>query len=196
MSSEVEAWEPFDRHEAVGWLHSAGSLFAMVITGGGFEAVTDLLTRPGASRTVHHIEIPYHQAAVGRLLPSEEGPAVSSAVAAELAVGARHRLLADLRSSPNADGARFFGLGATAALATDRERRGTSHAWVAVIGSEAEHWAHLQLPTATGATPRQAQDRLVSDLILWMMVRAVAPGRFPRPTLGPGTSLTTGPPPS
>ena len=110
-----------ERDSLIADLRAARARFSLAITGGGFQAVTDLLTRPGASDIVHDIEIPYHPTAMGRLLPRLEGPAVSSRVAVGLARSALVRMDRDLSGGANPGEAAGHGLGVTAALATDRE---------------------------------------------------------------------------
>ncbi len=174
-------------------LRAAPARFSLVITGGGFRAVTDLLTRPGASDIVHDIEIPYHPTAMSRLLPHLEGPAVSDSVAVGLARSALVRMDRDLSGCADPGEAVGHGVGVTAALATDRERRGATHAWVAVVTAHGESKVHLELPRAVGGAARLEQDRLLSDVVLWLMADAVRPGR-PGPRCGPGVKFTAYPP--
>lgn len=189
------ALRPFARGEIVERLHHGPSLFSLVITGGGFQAVTDLLNRPGASRTVHHVEIPYHQTALERLLPHLDGPAVSEDVAVGLALGARRRLGED-RGTGAVPATDLHGVGVTAALATDRNRRGDSHAWVALAGGGGVCRLHLELPRSAGVDARLSQDRLVSDMILWVMAGSGPAPTWAAPETGPGAVLTVYPPAS
>ncbi|MFN0091677.1 MAG: chloride channel protein, partial [Acidimicrobiales bacterium] len=61
-------------------------------------------------------------------------------------------------------GAARFGLGATAALATDRPKKGEHRAHVAVLGAAGGRGYELTLDK--GARGRAEEDRLVSDLVL------------------------------
>jgi hypothetical protein len=141
------------------------------VTGGGIACVTDLLTVPGASRTVLDVRIPYSMAALddtiaGRSGSARSGSATSASTALELATAAFEA------ASTLTDSVQIFGVGATAALTTDRERRGEDRAHIAVVSVAEVTEAVVTSEELSGLTTRIGQDRLVADRILLMIAAA------------------------
>lgn len=116
--------------------------------------VTDLLLVPGASRTVLEITVPYAAAAMSDLLGDDPQQAVSDTTAHDLAEAGR------ARAGQLADGANW-GVGITAALATDRTRRGADRAWLCISGCQPVAVDLDDVPS-----DRVAQDRAVADAAL------------------------------
>lgn len=138
---------------------------ALATTGGGSELVSWLLDHPGASRAVVEAQIPYHPAALQDYLGASGPHRVEARTALQLAGQAYLRA----RQLTGQEG-RAVGLGATAALATDRIRRGEDRAWVA-LRLEGEYRL-LYLHFARGAADRLEQEEWLSRLALEALVSA------------------------
>ncbi len=140
----------------------------LVTTGGGSSAFNALLTTPGASRFVVEANIPYSPEALERFLGEKPEHSVSPAIASKLAVRA-------FEQSPPAEGCPKGGVGisCTAALQTDRERRGENRAFICIKTSEAEKLYALYF----SKTSRAKQEALLSDWLLVLIAQAVGAER-------------------
>lgn len=154
------------RVELIRRIHDTPTLVSLAVTGGGIAAVSDLLAVPGASRTVVEATVPYAEAALADLLGRRPEQAVSPGTAVAMAEACRRRAL---RLMPEADSP-IAGVACTAALATDRPKRGEHRAHVATCtGAGNAVWS---LTLAKGVRDRGGEDRLVSDLVLAMVAFA------------------------
>ncbi len=138
----------------------------LVVTGGGSRAVADLLTVPGASRTVLEAWAPYGERSLTEFLGTAPRQAVSVETASAMARKACERAV---RLRPRAD-APVMGVACTAALATDRPRRGDHRAHVAVCADETVTTYSVTLEK--GVRSREAEERAVADLVLFAVGRA------------------------
>jgi hypothetical protein len=119
-----------------------GPKLAIVATGGAAH-LGDLAAIPGASRVLHSVDVPY----ATELVPLKDYSAVSEERLYEL-----KEFYSFCYGGPK--GIRWIIV--TAALTTDRYRRGPNHAWVQITGrnhyfamdklSEAEHFELAQIP--------------------------------------------------
>lgn len=141
-------------------LHNTPWQGVFYITGGGSELISELLTTPGASRTVLEVSVPYASAALEEILGGKPDQASSETTARALAMAAFQRAQT-LGTGQN------FGFACTASLATDRVKRG-------------EHRAHLAIQTAAGthsATVLLAGNREEEEEILleaqWSIMTSV-----------------------
>ena len=132
------------------------------MTGGGATAITDLLSVPGASSTVIEASIPYHSNALSDYLGKVPDSASSAATARLLAMAAWMRGRTLTGESDN-----IVGLGATSALATDRNRRGSDRSFIALQTATATIELSLELDKMH--RDRSSEERLVADLILHTM---------------------------
>lgn len=112
-------------------LHASDWLGVLHITGGGSPLIAELLATPGASGTILEVVVPYSSQALTDLLGQAPERAASQSTARLLAMAAFERACA-LDHSAN------FGLGCTASLGSNREKKGTHRA----------HWA-IQTTTTT-----------------------------------------------
>ncbi len=135
-------------------------MVVLVVTGGGTQAVADLFVVPGATRTVLEALVPYSDRSMAGFLGGSPPQAVSVETAAALARKARERALA-LRP---AAGVRVLGVACTAALVTDRPRKGEHCAHVAVCGGESVQVRSVTLEK--NARSRQGEERVVADMVL------------------------------
>lgn len=131
----------------------------VVVTGGGAQALSWLLASPGASRTILESTVPYSKTALAEFLGYEPTEAASADVAADMARMAfeRARHLASA-------GDPVVGVGCTAALATDRVKKGKHRCFVAQWSKAAS--AAYEITFQKGLRDRAAEDDIASRLVL------------------------------
>src|SRR6188508_2787012 len=114
MSLSDAAWQ-----QLISALHGSGRKAALAITGGGSGAIGELLRVPGGSRLLIEAQVPYDEQALAAFLgfAAEQACSADTAIAMARAARARASRLATAGADP-------VGLGATAALVSDRPRRG------------------------------------------------------------------------
>ena len=119
-----------DADSLIETIQSSGFKAAIVVTGGGSGAVHALLSHSGASRFVLEAQIPYSPEAMFDYLGENLEQACSSEAAATLAQRAFERALIFSLSSK----ASFpvLGIACTAALQTNRERKGDDRAFFCI----------------------------------------------------------------
>lgn len=150
-------------------IHASPVRCVLYLTGGGSRALSYLLCEPGASRTLLEAAVPYSEGSLAALLGRQPKRAVSAEVAAELA----RRALARARDLTQAAPA-VIGLSCTAALATDRPRRGAHKCFVATGGHETGQIRELGL--TKGARTRAEEEEVVARLILNALAEACGLG--------------------
>ena len=138
----------------------------VVVTGGGTQAMADLFAVPGASRTVLEALVPYSDRSMDGFLGHRPAQAVSADTSAALARKAYEKALA-LRPGPDVA---VLGVACTAALVTDRPRRGEHRAHVAVCRGESVEVRSVTLEK--NARTRGGEERVVADLVLSVLGRA------------------------
>jgi Cytidylyltransferase-like len=146
-------------------LHGSGCKAALAITGGGSGAVGELLRVPGGSRLLIEAQIPYDALALAAFLGFAPAPACSSDTAIAMARTARARAA---RLAPA--GTDLVGLGATAALVSDRPRKGEHRFHIAF--ANAAGIAHCTCSLAKGRRDRAAEEDLVARAIVLWLARA------------------------
>jgi hypothetical protein len=165
------AMSPSDaaRQQLISALHGSGRKAALAITGGGSGAVGELLRIPGGSRLLIDAQIPYDALALAAFLGFAPAQACSSDTAIAMAQSARARAA---RLVPA--GTDLVGLGATAALASDRPRRGEHRFHIAFANSASPNsiGAHCACVLAKGRRDRAAEEDLVSGAIILWLARA------------------------
>ena len=143
-------------------MHASGRKAALVITGGGSGAIGELLRIPGGSRLLIEAQVPYDAQALTTFLGFAPAQACSTETAIAMAQTARARA-ATLAPA----GSDVVGLGATAALVSDRPRRGEHRFHIAY--ADATGIAHCTCVLAKGRRDRAAEEDLVSRaIILWL----------------------------
>jgi hypothetical protein len=164
-------------HRLIPALHASGRKAALAITGGGSGAVGELLRVPGGSRLLLDAQVPYDAGALAAYLGFAPAQACSADTAIALAQSARARA-AGLRAAE----AEAVGLGATAALVSDRPRRGDHRFHLAF--ANAAGIAHCTAVLAKGRRDRAAEEDLVARAILLWLARACGvPAASPRSLL-------------
>jgi hypothetical protein len=156
------------RRELVAAIHDTDTSLVLAVAGGGNTVITDLLDVPGASRTVLEVIVPYAEAALVDLLGDlSEDPLPDPLIAGAVSqVTAGAMAAACLRRARHLDpGARdLLGVACTAALVSDRPKRGDHRAHIAIAGSDGIE--HRLVGLRKGALDRAGEDRVVADALL------------------------------
>src|SRR3954452_1373644 len=167
MTPSDAAWR-----QLISTVQASGRKAALAITGGGSGAIGELLRIPGGSRLLIEAQVPYDEMALAVFLGFAPAQACSSDIAIAMARAARARAM---RLAPA--GSDLVGLGATAALVSDRPRRGEHRFHIAF--ANAAGIAHCTCVMAKGRRDRAAEEDLVSRAIVLWLARAcgiAAPG--------------------
>jgi hypothetical protein len=169
MSPSDAAWR-----QLISALHMSGRKAALAITGGGSGAVGELLRVPGGSRLLIEAQIPYDALALAAFLGSAPAQACSSDTAIAMAQSARARAARLTPGTGAGVGADLVGLGATAALASDRPRKGEHrfHIAFATSAGPSSTGAHCTCVLAKGRRDRAAEEDIVSRAVVLWLARA------------------------
>ena len=143
---------------------NSGYRAVLVTTGGGSSALNALLTTPGASRFVVEAHVPYSTEALERFLGEVPAQSVSPETA---------RALAETAFKFQVSGFKFLAVACSAALQTDRERRGDDRAFICIKTAESEKVYALFL----SKTSREEQEKLLSDWLLVLIAQATGAER-------------------
>jgi hypothetical protein len=174
MSPSDPAWQ-----QLISALHASGRKAALAITGGGSGAVGELLRVPGGSRLLIEAQIPYDERALASFLGFAPAQACSADTAIAMAQSARARAARlvppDTKGGTdlvglNLIGPNLIGLGATAALVSDRPRKGEHRFHIAF--ANAAGIAHCTGVLAKARRDRAAEEDLVSRAIVLWLARA------------------------
>ena len=160
MSPSDAAWR-----QLIPALHASGRKAALAITGGGSGAIGELLRVPGGSRLLIEAQVPYDALALAALLGF--APAQASSAETAIAMARSIRARAAGLMPPGTDP---VGLGATAALVSDRPRRGEHRFHIAV--ADAAGIAHCTGVLAKGRRDRAGEEDLVAGAIVLWLARA------------------------
>jgi nicotinamide mononucleotide (NMN) deamidase PncC len=156
---------PSSVEDLVREIHDAAREFVITLSGGGVVGLADLLTMPGASRTVLEAAIPYSEEALIAWLGGRPDQFCSSRTARAMAMVAFRRGC-QYRDSH----APVAGIACTASLATDRPKLGPHRAHVALqTASVTAYWSLL---LEKGARTRREEETVVSRLLLNAMADA------------------------
>jgi len=175
-------------------IHGSPVEIAIALAGGGADVASRLLASPGGSRTVHHLEIPVAPASLHRLVGTEPEKAVSAETARRMADVA----LARIRRTCG-DQARPAGIALTAALATERVRRGAEQAHLCIRTETQARGVYISF--TKGSHSREAQERLLADRVLWELAVEAGSHEAPPPdvdgvTIHSSVQLVPSPPAS
>jgi Cytidylyltransferase-like len=151
------AWQ-----QLISALHTSGRKAALAITGGGSGAISELLRVPGGSRLLIEARVPYDGLALEAFLGF--APTQASSAATAIAMARAVRACAGRLVPADTD---LVGLGATAALVSDRPRKGEHRFHIAFVNSTGV--AHCSGVMAKGRRDRAAEEDLVSRaIVLWL----------------------------
>ena len=165
MSPLDAAWQ-----QLISALHASGCKAALAITGGGSGAVGEVLRVPGGSRLLIEAQVPYDALALATFLGFAPAQACSSDTAIAMARTARARAARLVPSTEVGAGTDLVGLGATAALMSDRPRKGEHRFHIAF--ANAAGIAHCTCVMAKGRRDRAAEEDLVSRAVVLWLARA------------------------
>ncbi|MCY3938023.1 MAG: adenylyltransferase/cytidyltransferase family protein [Chloroflexi bacterium] len=141
-------------------IHSSSGELVIAAAGGGTGAIAALARVPGASRTLLHAVVPYSKESMRAYLGYEPRSLCSKETAADMARRAR-----DMGMSRITDqAATLIGVGVTAALTTDRPRRGRNRCFVSITSASVDinRWIDMR----KGARSRIDEEELVDKLVL------------------------------
>ncbi len=144
-------------------IHASPAQAVVVVTGGGAQSISRLLTVPGASRTVLEVLVPYSERALTDFLGERPHQVVSVETAGAMSRQA-HRRAVELTEAD----VPLVGIGCTAAIATDRPKRGPHRVHVARCTADSVITYSLEL--TKGLRDRMGEDTLAGLLV----VRALA----------------------
>jgi len=174
MSPSDTAWR-----ELISASHASGRKAALAITGGGSGAIGELLRVPGGSRLLIEAQVPYDEGALAMYLGIAPAQACSADTAVAMARAARTRAA---RLAPA--GSDLVGVGATAALVSDRPRRGEHRFHIAY--ASAAGIGHCTAVLAKGRRDRAGEEDLVSRaIVLWLAHACGVAAPSPRSLLDP-----------
>jgi hypothetical protein len=168
------------RRQFIESLHAAPARCVLALTGGGATAAADLLTVPGASRTVLEVLVPYHEAALTDFLAHRPDQFCSAETSQEMAERAYDRAV---RLAP---GEPVVGVGVTASLATDRPKHGDHR--FNLTTQTADRRTTVSLTLAKGQRDRAGEEAVLAAVLLNSLAEAFGvTERLPVPLL-PGES--------
>jgi hypothetical protein len=159
------AWQ-----QLISTVHASGRKAVLAITGGGSGAIGELLRVPGGSRLLIEAQVPYDERALATFLGFAPEQACSSDTAIAMAQSARARAARLVPAGTDLVGPDLVGLGATAALVSDRPRRGQHRFHIAFANTAGI--AHCTCVLAKGRRDRAAEEDLVSHAIVLWLARA------------------------
>ena len=144
-------------------IHDANGQFEIAVAGGGTSAISKLLEISGASRSLLNGVIPYSDSALTSYLGTRPASACSDTTARLMATRAFH-------NARKLCSTHVIGIGATAALQTDRIRRGADQLFVAVQSRHATRVYHLSLDKQTD---RISQERQCAEFIILIIAASL-----------------------
>lgn len=144
-------------------LHDAPGKGVLVVTGGGSEAISTLLTVTGASRTILEARVPYSEAALHGFLNGRPDRACAPETARSMAMAAFHH-------ARGLDAEAVFGVSCTASLATDRPKRGHHRFHIGI--QTRGHSDLLSVHLRAGLRDRAAEEALCRDWVLLALASA------------------------
>lgn len=149
-----------DVRDLVQAIHAAPGKMCIAVTGAGTQALAWLFAEPGTSRTVLDARIPYSSAALNDFT----GKVAEQHVSANEAMLMADRALADAKRLGE-EGVLLAGVGCTAAIATDRNRRGQNRCHVAFVSSDGRS-SVISLVMNKGERSRAAEEEVTSRIVL------------------------------
>jgi len=151
--------------EIIQHIHDSPLQAVLVVSGGGSQALAWLMSVPGATRTVLEVTLPYSHPSFERFLGMRPAHFVARETAVQMAAIAyrRARILAP-------EGTPAIGVACTAALVTDRPRRGEDRCHVALRDEQGVTTYTLVLEK--GSRERGEEEDVVSRLVIRALAEA------------------------
>ena len=160
MTPSDAAWQ-----QLISTIHASGRKAALAITGGGSGAIGELLRVPGGSRLLIEAQVPYDALALESFLGFAPAQSCSADTAIAMARSVRARAARLVPADTD-----LVGLGATAALVSDRPRRGEHRFHIAFANSAGI--GHCTGVLAKGRRDRAAEEDLVSRAIVLFLAQS------------------------
>lgn len=153
-------------------IHGAGRQVVLAVTGGGSEAIGELLHVPGASRTVLEAIVPYSANSLTQFLGARPEHFCEPRTARAMAMAAYWRAveLTGREDGPPAPPDSLLGVGCTASLVSDQPKQGAHRVHVAVQGAGFTATASVEL--TKHARVRASEEALAARLILNQLAAA------------------------
>lgn len=165
-----------DRQRLIEAIHASPQQMVIAVTGGGASALSDMLAVPGASRSILEARVPYSPVALADWLSDSPQQSCSEFTARAMAMAALERAR-ELSSSASPRAAllgegpdALLGIGATAALASDRPKRGEHR--IHVAWQSLQSTATLSLTLEKDARGRREEENVARDLVLLAIAEA------------------------
>lgn len=146
-------------------LHASRVKAVISLSGGGVQVLNWLLGTPGASRTILEAVVPYSNSSVSAYLGYEPERIVTPDVAMDMARIAYQKGLNLFENNGF-----LVGVGSSAAIVTDREKKGAHRCFTVAWTREAT--TQYSLTMTKGVRDRQEEDQVVSKIILQSLVEA------------------------
>ncbi|QBG47489.1 hypothetical protein EGM51_08830 [Verrucomicrobia bacterium S94] len=137
--------------ELIERIQASGYRSVWAVTGGGITAVHAMLIHPGASRFVLDVHIPYSPEALEVFIGEKPASACSGECARKMAARALEK--------------GTLGIACTAALQTNRKRKGADRAYVCIQSAEKTVCRKIDLEPAA----RAEQDVVLSEHIIRLL---------------------------
>ncbi|MBI1248397.1 hypothetical protein GC197_11245 [bacterium] len=157
-------------------LHRSPWRLVAIVTGGGSEALSQLLSVPGASDTVLEALVPYSSASLEDFLRYKPDHYCSRATAQAMAMRAffRARELHSRISPQDIDDMHLVGIGCSASLRSLRPKRGQHRVHIAVQTASSSGIASLVL--TKDSRDRSREENVVAALLLNRLAEATGIG--------------------
>jgi len=150
-------------------IHTADFAGVIALAGGGSQALADLLTQPGASSTILEAIVPYSHPAMVSFLGSAPVQVCSTLTARQMAMQAWQRAR-QLASQPSDN---LFGLGLTAALATQPQRKGSDRCYIALQTLTETLELTIDFKSPAAPQSRQQQEQICGEQALLLLNRLI-----------------------
>lgn len=170
-------------------IHSTPHKACLAVSGVGTQALAWLFAVPGTSRTVLDAQIPYSRPALDEYVGARAQQHVSAEEALKMAAAALNRAEELARLSGGDPGTPLVGLGCTAAIATDRVRRGDNR--VHVAWSKRGAAKAYSLVFIKDGRSRKGEEEVGSVLVLNALSEAFGLSERLQLDLLPGETVTT-----
>src|SRR6185369_8956411 len=174
--------------ELIGRIHASPRKCVFAVTGGGPSAIAQLLSVPGGSRTVLEAVIPYSPESLAQWLGRAPEHFCSEETALAMAAVACQRAKS-LCARSGETASEVLGVSCTAALVSDRPKKGDHRSFVAVQSAD-QTWSD-SLVLEKGARDREAEESLVGQLVLAALARAAGITDAPPLALRPSETVFT-----
>ena len=157
-----------DQNQLIQALHDAPAKACLVITGAGTSAISALFSVAGASRTMIEAQVPYSRVALDEYVGKPTDSHVSATEAGIMATRAFER--AKALSTDEGLSGELIGVSCTAAIATDRKRRGENRCHVASF--DGHRLTTYSLVMKKGTRSRAGEEEICKNLIMNALAEA------------------------